>query len=81
MSDNALALLFVACQRTLSLDVMDVYSLACDNAAATLGGHFVSGTFNDEFLSHWLGSLQSILADCDVSPAARAFFDEHSVAY
>ena len=76
------AQLFAVCQDSMSLDVMDVHGSASDNAAATIGSRFVRGNFDDEFLSHWFGSLQSILADGDgVSPGARAFFDGHNVAY
>ncbi len=74
--------LFEMCQRTRCLGVMDVDGLACDNAAATLGGSFVQGQFTDEFINHWFGSVQSILADSDfVTESARAFFDSHNVKY
>lgn len=74
--------LFEMCQRTQSLGVMDVDGLACDNAAATLGSQFVRGQFTDEFIDHWFGSVQSILADSDfVTDSARAFFEKHNVKY
>lgn len=74
--------LFETCQADRSDDVAEVHGLACDNAAATMDGKFVRGCFNEEFLSHWFGSVQSILAAGDnVTPAARQFFESHGVAY
>ena len=74
--------LFELCQRTASLGVMDVDSLACDNAAATLGDEFVKGQFTDEFVEHWFASVQVILASSDfVTETAREFFVRNNVAY
>lgn len=76
------AQLFAVCQADATDDVANVHGLACDNAAATIGSRFVRGNFDAEFLEHWFGTLQSILADGDgVSPEARAFFDSHNVMY
>lgn len=82
MSHPTKAELFAICQRTNDLEIMDVYSLACDNSAATIGSRFGRGKFDEEFIDHWFGSLQSILCDGDnVSPAARKFFEDLNVRY
>lgn len=74
--------LFEMCQRTCSLGVMDVDSLACDNAAATLGNRFVQGQFTDEFIDLWLDAVKDILACSDfVTESAREFFERHNVKY
>jgi hypothetical protein len=74
--------LFEICQDNNDLDVMNVQGSACDNAAATMGNRFVRGNFDKEFLSHWYGSVQSILCDSDwVTPTARAFFEAQGVKY
>lgn len=82
MSHPTKAELFAICQNTKDFEIMDVHDSAADNAAATMGSRFVRGNFNEEFLSHWFGSLQSVLCDGDnVTPAARKFFESHNVRY
>lgn len=64
--------------------VQIIAATAGDNAAATVGHanrHDANGQKTDDFLSHWLGSVQDLLSGCEATEEARAWFAAHGISY
>lgn len=66
------------------IDVMNISSIAGDNAADTVGWdrrYGPDGRHTDEFIDMWYESVRSILCDYDTPELARVWFEAHGVRY
>lgn len=64
--------------------VQVIHGSAGDNAADTIGHanrHDANGQKTDDYLEHWIGSVQDLLSSCEATEEARAWFAAHGISY